>query len=337
MERKLRVMNWLNIFVWVYFTLIFAWAAAHFILGDYPYWLFAFNAFSFYFFVPLPFAVLAAIFIRSWGIWLGALLVLLLGLFLYGWPYLPWRTLSAPAGQPLTVMTYNMLGYNEHPEAVVAVIRASGADVVGLQELNPKVARAIRDELAATYPYQELDGQVGVTGSGAISRYPLHLSDEKMPGSWVGTPQILTLTLGGQSVTVLNLHPFATNIGTPEILERSIAERERQARAIRDFALAHPEPVIVTTDLNATAQNTAYKIVTSTLTDSWMEAGWGPGFSFPGGILRRFGSADVPTWAIRIDYVFHSSHFRATDAHIGPWDGWSDHRPVVVRLVFFKP
>jgi endonuclease/exonuclease/phosphatase (EEP) superfamily protein YafD len=333
MQKQQKLINWLNVIAWVYFTLIFAWAAAHFILGDYPWWLFAFNALSFYFFVPLPFVVLMALFIRRRETWVGVLLVFLLGLYLYGWAYLPWRTVSTPVGQPLTVMTYNVLGHNEHPEAVVEAIRASGADVVGLQELNPRIANAIRDGLSSLYPYQEFDAQNGVTGSGAISRYPLRLTDETMPGSWVGTPQILSLTFGGQIVTVLNLHPFATNIGTPEVLELSISERERQARAIRDFALAHSEPVLVTTDLNATAQNTAYKLVTSTLTDSWMEAGWGPGLTFPGGISRKFIDVDVPTWAIRIDYVFHSSHFRAIEAHIGPWDGWSDHRPVVAKLV----
>lgn len=336
MQTQQKLIKWLNVLVWVYFTLIFAWAAAHFILGDYPWWLFAFNALSFYFFVPLPLVALGAVFIRSRWTWAGTLLVLLLGLLLYGWPYLPWRIVSTPLGQPLTVMTYNVLGHNQHPEDVVTAIRASGADVVGLQELSPPIASAIRDGLASTYPYQELDAQKGVTGSGVISRYPLHLSDEKMPGSWVGTPQILSLTFGGQSVTILNLHTFATNLGTPEILERSISERERQARAIRDFALAHPEPVLVTTDLNATAQNTAYKIVASTLTDSWMEAGWGPGFSFPGGISRKLIGTEVPTWVIRIDYVFHSRHFRAVEAHIGPWDGWSDHRPVVVKLVLLR-
>lgn len=332
-QRKFQIIKWVNVLIWVYFTLIFAWAAAHFILGDHPWWLFAFNALSFYFFVPLPLVALAAVFIRRRWIWVGTALVLLLGLFLYGWSYLPGRVASAPAGQPLTVMTYNVLGFNDHPKDVVAVIRASGADVVGLQELNPQVAHAIQDQLSELYPYQELDGQTGVTGSGAISRYPMHLTDEKMPGGWVGTPQILSLTVHGASVTVLNLHPFATNPGPPELVELTISERERQARAIRDFALAHPEPVLVTTDLNATAQNTAYKIVTSTLTDSWMEAGWGPGFSFPGGVSRGLAGADFPTWAIRIDYVFHSSHFRATEAHIGSWDGWSDHRPVVVQLV----
>jgi endonuclease/exonuclease/phosphatase (EEP) superfamily protein YafD len=35
---------------------------------------------------------------------------------------------------------------------------------------------------------------------------------------------------------------------------------------------------------------------------------------------------------VRIDYVFYSSHWRAAAARLGPWDGGSDHRPVVAEL-----
>jgi endonuclease/exonuclease/phosphatase family metal-dependent hydrolase len=69
-----------------------------------------------------------------------------------------------------------------------------------------------------------------------------------------------------------------------------------------------------------------------------MEAGWGVGHTFPGVLSSKskrlnIAGVDVPTWLIRIDYVFHSSHFHAVEAHIGPWDGYSDHRPVIAKLV----
>src|SRR5690606_32794492 len=40
---------------------------------------------------------------------------------------------------------------------------------------------------------------------------------------------------------------------------------------------------------------------------------------------------------LRIDYVFHSEEWRALDARIRPWDGESDHRPVLVRLAYLGP
>jgi endonuclease/exonuclease/phosphatase (EEP) superfamily protein YafD len=41
---------------------------------------------------------------------------------------------------------------------------------------------------------------------------------------------------------------------------------------------------------------------------------------------------DVPKWLIRIDYVFCSYDWQAIDARIGPWDGKSDHRPVIAEV-----
>jgi endonuclease/exonuclease/phosphatase (EEP) superfamily protein YafD len=35
---------------------------------------------------------------------------------------------------------------------------------------------------------------------------------------------------------------------------------------------------------------------------------------------------------MRIDYIFHSSHWSTVDAHTAPFDGVSDHRGVVAEL-----
>lgn len=325
---KFNLLKWLHVFVWVYFTLVFAWAVAHFLLGDHPWWMFAANALAFYLFWPLLLVVPSTMRMRRWQLWLGTLAVFLLAVVLYGKLFLPWKTAFVPAGPSLTVMTYNVLGYNTHPDAVVDSILAVGPDVVSLQELNLRVAHAIRQKLLSAYPYQQLDARDDVFGMGVISRYPLHLSDETLPGGWVGTPQILTLTVGGQSITILNVHALATSAGVLATLDQSISERERQARTIRDFAQTHPGPLIVTTDFNSTDMNASYQIVTSALSDAWMEAGWGPGNTFPALV-----DSHVPIWAIRIDYIFYSNQFRTTAAEIRDWDGSSDHRPMLARLV----
>lgn len=331
-QSKFDLTKWLHVFAWVYFTLIFAWALIHFLLGDHPWWMFPLNALSFYWFVPCVVVLPLALRMRRRATWVGLLLVSLLAAFLYGRVYLPWRVGNVPEGIELTVMSYNVLGYNWHKQEVTDAILASGADVVALQELNPQVAKAIRENLSGAYPYQQLDGQDDVFGSGVISRYPLYLTGERLPGGWVGTPQIISLTVNGKSITLLNVHTFASHPDKPEIMEATIAERERQAQDIKDFAAHHPEPLIVTTDLNSTAQNTPHQIITNILTDSWLEAGWGAGNTFPN-IPQRGARPAMSLWLIRIDYIFHSSQFRAVDAEIGPWDGYSDHRPVIARLV----
>ncbi len=327
----------------VYFTWLFGWAILHALFGDRWWWLFLLNTFAVYLFFPLPLVFLIALSVRRRETWAGLGIALALGACLYGELFLPrflWQSGNPLDSPTLTVMSYNVLGFNEHPEAVVAAIRTADVDLVVLQELNPWVAAAIQQDLADEYPYQVLDPQEGVTGAGAISRYPLHPADETLPGQWVGNPQILTLEFVDTSVTVLSFHTYATNfvLSAPEAIEWTVRERERQTQTAVDYITAHSGPLIVPVDFNAGDQSTAWALITQVLTDSWREAGWGLGHTFPGadspGSSRySLGPIPVPMWMLRIDYIFHSHHWRATSAQIGPWDGVSDHRPVIAELV----
>jgi vancomycin resistance protein VanJ len=332
----------------VYFTWLFAWAILRLLFGDRWWWLFLLNTFAEYLFLPLPVILGIAILARRRETWLGFGVALALGVYLYGGLFLPKSPAAHSDDVTLTVMSYNMLGFNEHPERVVAAIRAADADVIAVQELNPPAAEAIQRELAEVYPYQVLDPQWGTTGCGVISRYALHPSGESLPGEWIGTPQVLTLDFDGKTVTLLHFHTFPTNVGREQglrsksaTIEWSVREREWQAQAIVDFVVAHPGPIIAATDFNAGDQSRAYALVTDVLVDSWREAGWGLGHTFPG--AASLGSSrptvagiPVPRWLIRIDYVFHSKHWRVLSAHVGPWDGISDHRPVVVKLTLLE-
>ncbi|HLG12781.1 MAG TPA: hypothetical protein VI876_13565, partial [Dehalococcoidia bacterium] len=87
-------------------------------------------------------------------------------------------------------------------------------------------------------------------------------------------------------------------------------------------------------------RNDSYAILTEHLYDAWEKAGSGLGNTFPG-VSREVtpGSSrpdmlgiDVPKWLIRIDYVFCTYDWEAVDARIGPWDGNSDHRPVIAEV-----
>src|SRR3954470_13960990 len=149
-------------------------------------------------------------------------------------------------------MTYNMLGSNEDVAAVLTTVRSVGADVVLFQELNVPTAVALQEELDAAYPYQVLDARVGVEGMGVISRYPLRPTGEMLPLRWIGVPQVLALDFAGQTVTVLNAHPLSGLA--------YVREREAQARAISAFVAAHPGPLLMGADLNATDRSRAYGV-----------------------------------------------------------------------------
>ena len=57
--------------------------------------------------------------------------------------------------------------------------------------------------------------------------------------------------------------------------------------------------------------------------DSFSEVGWGVGHTFY--------PPQLPFPIQRIDYVWHSEDFRATQAYVGE-DGGSDHLPIVAKL-----
>src|SRR5437667_56732 len=78
---------------------------------------------------------------------------------------------------------------------------------------------------------------------------------------WIGVPQVLALDFVGHPVTVLNTHPSSG--------VAYVREREAQARAISAFVAAHPGPLVLGTDFNATDRSTAYGLLTVGLRDAW--------------------------------------------------------------------
>lgn len=334
------IMARLTTLSYVYLTGLGTWAILRFFFQDRWAWLFLISGPAVYLFLPLPLILLIALLGRKHVLLVGFVVGSTLWVALYGGLFLP-KSATAQAGESsLTVMTYNLMGHNRESGPVVEVLRASNADVIALGELNPEIAAALEADLIDLYPYQVLTPQRGVSGAGVISRYPLQLLDESLPVDyWVGPPQVLSLDFDGTIVTLLNFHaiPMGTTTGDVTGLNWSVRKREEQAQAIVDFAAIRQDPVIIFGDLNASDQHKAYRILTAELVDSWREAGWGLGHTFPGSASRFSSRPQIfgihtPKWMIRIDYIFHSQQWQAESAWIGSWDRLSDHRPVVTRL-----
>ncbi len=331
----------LLLLAWAYLVGLGGWFVGSRLFGDRWWWLFFLSALSLYLFTPLVPLALVAPWLRQRRLWLGLGLAVGLGLYLYGGLWLP-RPATQPAGPSLTVMTFNTLAFNKCPECVVASVRDSGADLVNFQELSRPVAAALARDLAREYPYQVLKPTDQTRGMGVISRFPLRDTGETLPGFWVGQPQVLALSLGETRVLVVNAHPTATLPNPVVEVERTIRERFVQAQTLVAFAQTHPGPLIFASDCNMTDQNADYRLMTTIWHDSWREAGRGFGRTYPGGDQGgegnvRFGALTIPRWLVRIDYVWHSSHWRATEARLGQWDGHSDHRPTIARLVLTTP
>lgn len=320
---------------WVYGTLLAALLFIRFVLGDFTWWAFALNAMLVYAFLPVPVIFVIALLTRRRDVWAVFAVGALIWLVMWGWLFLP-RVPAAQAGGPtLSVMSYNLLGFNFNTEATMSVIRASNADVIALQELNPENAEAIVRELGDVYPYRWLDPQPSVVGGGLISRLPFERLEAGALDriDWVSIPMAVRLDVSGQPVTLVRFHAFAG--------PGSVAAREQQARLLAEYAEAHSGPLVFVGDLNATDQNVAYGLIARTMRDAWREAGWGLGNTFPGEPTAEVGGSrpvvagvPVPLWLVRIDFVFHSDDLRTLEARLGPYDGASDHRPVIATLGF---
>jgi vancomycin resistance protein VanJ len=326
-----------------YIVLLFAWAILHGLFGDRWSWLFLLNSFAPYLFIGLPIVFVIALATRRQTIWIGCIASIALAAYLYGGLFVPKIAPAHSHDKTLVVMTYNMLVLNRHPESVIATIQKANPDIVAIQELDPLAANAIQKDLKDTYPYQFLDPQEDSSGMGVISRYPLRTNGETLPGEWVGQPQVLNMDWQGAILTILHFHPMPSNFALADFfldqeqVEWTIQERERDVEVLANFAAAQNGPLVALGDFNVTDQSGSYQIMTHALADSWREAGWGFGTTWPAPDLFGQSRIDLagipmPAWLIRIDYIFHSLHWRAVSAEIGPWDGYSDHRPVVVKL-----
>lgn len=286
-----------------------------------------------YAFVPTPVVLILGLALRRRELLVLSVVAVAVWAWLWGGLFLPRAAQTDAGGTQLTVMTYNLLGFNFNAEAVVRVVRDSNADVIGFQELNPQIAAVLEQEFRAEYPYQLWKPQDGVTGAGLISRYPFQPTGEAIADeAWVSEPDILSLSLNNKTVTLVRFHAVAQ--------PPSWAQRERQAQKLADYARNNVGPLVVFGDLNATDQNDAYGFLAMVLQDAWREAGTGFGHTFPGASTQTTPGSSRPQiagwpvaqWLVRIDFVFHSEELVTIEARLGDFDGASDHRPLLAIL-----
>ncbi len=327
----------LTILIVVYCSCLYLWAGSRFIFEDRWWQLIQLNSFAVYLFLPLPLVIIFALVHRRFSACVSAALSAALWLWFFGRLFVP---VFPPAeagnsGASVKVMTYNILGYNSEGCKIADSIKKSGADIVFLQELNPTAAAVIEQELDSLYPYRKLDPQPGVTGKGTFSRYRLNSSRYELTGHWVGKTQVMKVDSGVFTFYAVNFHAYTA--GGVRLIEQTETYRKQAAHELVELCLKIDGPVIAGGDLNSAPLSMPYRIITNELNDAWMEAGWGFGHTFPGAYSTgsskpRFFGLPIPKWLVRIDYIFHSDHFKARNAETGPWCGFSDHRPVTAAL-----
>jgi endonuclease/exonuclease/phosphatase (EEP) superfamily protein YafD len=231
-----------------------------------------------------------------------------------------------------TAMTFNVGNGLIVPERLTALLRASAADLIGLQEVDMRQAEALT-WVADAYPYQAIRG-TGFSGRALLSRYPildvewLHFSDAR--------PDLRTVVrLFDTRITVLVAHPRPPRPGRHGVIFDS--ETLNQIERLVGLA-ASSAPAVLLGDFNLTPRHPAHaRLLASGLVDAFLTAGSGHGSTFP---LRpgrtRWGSLPfawlpLPSFA-RIDYIWHTPDLVTRRAWVGSRGG-SDHRPVLARLL----
>lgn len=124
----------------------------------------------------------------------------------------------------LSVMTFNTGNDFIASDDLVQVVRNSGADIVGLQELSPRNSAAL--ETLSEYPFRVLVGK-RFDGKGLLSRYPIE--KHRLFSSVIARPHIeAVLHVGEQPIMIYVVHAPAPNYRRLEVRSRySLPEIER--------------------------------------------------------------------------------------------------------------
>ena len=244
-----------------------------------------------------------------------------------------------PSETTLTVMSFN-IHHGEGTDGVVdleriaRVIRASGAHVAGLQEVDRNFAERSNwtdqaAELAGLLAWHVAYGaNIDLSppapsrpriqfGNAVLSRYPI--------ARWENTPLFRSpgeeqrgLLHAEVDVPGLPLHVYVTHLDA-----FSGTDRVQQARQVADL-VGENCPAVLLGDFNAGPETPEIGRIRATLTDTWTAA-VGDG---------RVAAHRADGRTARIDYIFTSQRLRAKWTSLSTDDpAASDHLPVVSRLV----
>jgi len=226
------------------------------------------------------------------------------------------RTQPAASGPVLRVLTVNLLCGRADVEAVVALVRQTGADVLFLQELTgDAVTRLKQAGLGDLMPQKAPEPRGGPRGSGIYSRFPLSDGPPLVPVHAAQPTAVLKLP-GGEMVELACVHPHPPR----PPWSRGVA------RWRRELAVLPPPgelPRVLAGDFNATLDHAVFR---SVLRLGYADA------------ALQAGEALTPTWGpagrpalITIDHVLVDRRCAVLASAVHAVPG-SDHRAVYAEV-----
>lgn len=303
-------------------------------------WLRFYNIFGYLLYLPLPFLLLLLLLpdqrrIRS----LALLIPLLLFGIEYGPAFVPklhlTRVAAAQSDLSVRVMTWNTYFRNAQVDNLVAAVQRENPDILAVEEFGAVYADKLASSLKANYPYQLLYPSYEPKGYAIFSRYPL--KEELQPLAEHGACPCVqaTVTIQGRDISLFAIHPTVPefdiaikhHVPVPTYFETYAQDFQHQS--VLNHIAVTKTPLLVVGDFNASDRMAIIDKYRALLTDSYREAGWGFGFTFP--YEATFRSVELPS-LVRLDYIFHDNSWRALQAWVGAAHG-ADHRYVVADLV----
>lgn len=234
------------------------------------------------------------------------------------------------------VATYNLNWGNRRGDQVLDAIVTSKADVVFLQETTPQSERFLRRRLGHSHPHFHAVGHEGRYAAERFafaSKAPLREIVFHPPANGLFGFYTAVCDFGDTPVRLVNVHlsPFVIRRGSGILdamaaVNRMENEHTAEIQAICDeFDPASPS--IVAGDFNSISTfHAPTHLTTLGLTDSFAaiheDADTQPTWHWP--------TRPIPL-QLRIDYIFHTRHFRTIQSRILQRQG-SDHWLLVSEL-----
>jgi endonuclease/exonuclease/phosphatase family metal-dependent hydrolase len=241
------------------------------------------------------------------------------------------RVAEPPNGPGFRVVTYNVNWGAPQPDLAAEIIRASGADIVCLQETTPQWEEFLRRELRRDYPFAAFRSSKNRMGGGlaflaktAGSEIAYIPSDTGWFDGWI---MAFKTPLGRVQVLNIHLRPPVSDSGS--WVSGYFTTRDDRSREIeRFYERRRPElPLLVVGDFNDGQNSPVVK---------WLE---------DKGMINALPAFDLysPTWqwrtslvklSRRMDHIVYSRELECCSARVIR-AGASDHFPV--EAVFVKP
>lgn len=297
---------------------ILAWVTS----GDQS-WTLPINATTFWWSLPGVVLLAVALLLRSWRAAIPLAVPALLFLWAYGGLFVG----APPSAEPhLRVAAYNTFIQAPDVSHVVAMAEEEQPDVLLLQEVQPARADQLRAQLGEHYPHVAFEhreaGRIG--GVGVMSRFPIVEERELQPVADARPTRIVVIEIAGQRVQVVPVHLTSPcpRCGDSVFGRQGFEASRRHEEMEAIIAALEPEvPAIVGGDFNSTRRSDPYRLLAEAgFRDPQIEAGSGPGFTWPDGSGPFF----------RIDWVMVRG-LTPVGAWVAPPRA-SDHRPVVVDV-----